>query len=86
MSHVGCTQAASGALTCAFDLPENRKVGGSTPPLATTEAAGLQMPTCGFCNSPLNPGEPYPIAGRSQGTNTPKFQIFARKRKNRSNY
>ena len=29
-------------------LTENRKVGGSTPPLATPETAGHSLVTCGF--------------------------------------
>jgi hypothetical protein len=35
MGHGEGTPAVVDAVTCGFGLPENRKVGGSTPPLAT---------------------------------------------------
>jgi hypothetical protein len=40
MVHVQCTWKHMNALACGFVVPENRKVVGSTPPLATPEAAG----------------------------------------------
>jgi len=40
MGHAEGAARCGTALTCAFALPENRKVGGSTPPLATPETAG----------------------------------------------
>ena len=44
MLHVDCTPAVSAVLTCGFVLPEKWKVGGSTPPLPTTGAAGQVAP------------------------------------------
>ena len=43
----GTTGGATTSPAC-MSLPENRKVGGSTPPLATTITAGQEPLTCGF--------------------------------------